>query len=343
MNVSDRQNVGLVVIGRNEGVRLARCLRSVSTIPVQVYVDSGSTDGSVQLARDMGVQVVELPIPPNFTAARARNAGLAQLLAENPQLEFVQMVDGDCEIMDRWLEAGLAVLRSEPGLAAVFGRLRERFPDRSIYNALCDDEWDLPVGEATGAIGITLFRVSALQQVNFYNPGIIAGEDSELSLRLRLKGWKIRRMDTEMALHDASIFSFGQWWTRTRRSGHGYAELSFLHPDTRNPNWPRSARSIVIWGGVIPLITTATILLALLHDARWWFAAAFLLLLWPLRMVQIARRESRRGLSARLARASGFFLMLGKVPQFIGLVGYHRDRLLGRASRLIEHKGIGTA
>ena len=343
MEALDTKNVGLVVIGRNEGPRLARCLRSVSTIPLRVYVDSGSTDGSVQLAREMGVQVVELPVPPNFTAARARNAGLSLLLAENPQLEFVQMVDGDCEIVDRWLEAGLSALRSDPGLAAVFGRLRERFPDRSIYNALCDDEWNIPVGEATAAIGITLFRVSALKQVNFYNPGIIAGEDSELSLRLRLKGWKIRRMDTEMALHDAAIFSFGQWWTRTRRSGHGYAELSFLHPDTRKPNWPRSARSIVIWGGVIPVVIVATILLALLNDARWWVAAALLLLMWPARMVQIARREARRGLSARVARASGFLLMLGKVPQFIGLVGYHRDRLLGRASRLIEHKRIGTA
>jgi GT2 family glycosyltransferase len=332
----------LVVIGRNEGARLARCLSSVSSIPNRVYVDSGSTDGSVLLARGMGVDVVELPVPPNFTAARARNAGLTRLLAHSPDLQFVQMVDGDCEVLPGWVEHGLEAIEADPGLAAVFGRLRERFPEGSIYNALCDDEWNLPIGEATAAIGITLFRVSALQQVDFYNPGIIAGEDSELSLRLRQRGWRIRRLDVEMALHDAAMFTFRQWWTRTRRSGHGYAELSFLHPEARNPNWPRSARSIVIWGGVVAPALVLTLLLALLVDPRWWLGVGFFLLPWPVRMFQIARRERRRGLTPPVARASGILLMLGKVPQFIGYLGYHRDRLLGRASRLIEHKGVET-
>ena len=50
-----------VVIGRNEGDRLVRCLTSLKgqAAPV-VYVDSGSTDGSVERARDMGAEVVSL-------------------------------------------------------------------------------------------------------------------------------------------------------------------------------------------------------------------------------------------------------------------------------------------
>src|SRR5580692_2130880 len=126
-------NLGLVAIGRNEGQRLARCLISVRAIPSRVYVDSGSSDGSVALARDAGASVIELPVPPNFTAARARNAGLAQLLAENPNLEFVQMIDGDCELQPGWIEAGVAALRGDSDLALVFGRCRERCPERSIY------------------------------------------------------------------------------------------------------------------------------------------------------------------------------------------------------------------
>jgi glycosyltransferase involved in cell wall biosynthesis len=42
----------------------------------RVYVDSGSSDGSAQLALKDGVTVIELTVPPHFTAARARNAGL---------------------------------------------------------------------------------------------------------------------------------------------------------------------------------------------------------------------------------------------------------------------------
>lgn len=335
-------NVGLVVIGRNEGERLARCLGSVRAIPNRVYVDSGSTDGSVSLAQAEGLTVVELPVPPNFTAARARNAGLEQLLSQLPSLEFVQMVDGDCEVQPGWIEAALAVLRAEPDIALVFGRLRERYPDRSIYNALCDDEWNSPVGEAVGCGGNALFRTAALREVDFYNPKMIAGEDSELSMRLRKRGWRLRSIDAEMALHDAALTHFGQWWMRTRRSGHAFGEMAYLHPDARDPDWPRSVRSIFLWGGAMPVILLFAIFLALTLNRIWWFAVIVLLLPWPLRMWQLTLRQRNRGLSTKVARASGILLMFGKLPQFLGLIGYYHDRVTGRASRLIEHKGPET-
>ena len=90
--------VGCVAIGRNEGERLAACLRSLlrSTRPrAIVYVDSGSTDGSVALARGLGVQVVELDLSIPFTAARARNVGYEHLARTVPTDRApVQFVDG---------------------------------------------------------------------------------------------------------------------------------------------------------------------------------------------------------------------------------------------------------
>jgi GT2 family glycosyltransferase len=335
-------NLGLVAIGRNEGQRLARCLMSVRGVPNRVYVDSGSTDGSVALARNLGVSVVELPVPPNFTAARARNAGLAQLLAENPNLEFVQMVDGDCEMQPGWIEAAVAALRKESDLALVFGRCRERHPDRSIYNALCDLEWNSPPGEAAVCGGNAFFRVSALRQVDFYNPAMIAGEDTELSMRMRKRGWRLRSLDAEMTFHDAAITRFSQWWTRIRRSGHAYGEMAHLHPDARDPDWPRTVRSIIFWGGGMTMLLLVCVLLSVLIDPRWWTVTLLVFLPWPIRMVQLMKRQFRRGLPFRVARASGVLLMVGKIPQFLGLVAYHRNRLTGRKSRLIEHKGPET-
>lgn len=337
--ISGFANLGLVVIGRNEGERLARCLISVRGVPNRAYVDSGSTDGSLALARHEGVSVVELPVPPHFTAARARNAGLSQLLATNPNLEFVQMVDGDCEVQPGWIEAALAALRAESGLALVFGRRRERHPDRSIYNALCDDEWNAPIGESSGCGGDALFRVAALRQVDFYNAAMIAGEDTELSMRLRKCGWRLRRIDAEMTIHDAAITRFSQWWSRTRRSGHAYGEMAFLHPDARDPNWPHMVRSIVFWGGIMPMVLLISVLLSLIADSRWWIVTIIILLGWPIRMAQLTRRQLRRGLDFRVARASGILLMIGKVPQFLGLMAYHVNRLAGRKSELIEYKG----
>ena len=102
--------VGVVAIGRNEGARLVRCLDSVcdGQRPV-VYVDSGSTDGSVAAAEARGALVVALDMAQPFSAARARNAGWRTLLAAHPNLDAVQFVDGDCEVVAGWLDAGAAV------------------------------------------------------------------------------------------------------------------------------------------------------------------------------------------------------------------------------------------
>jgi hypothetical protein len=330
-------NLGLVVIGRNEGERLRRCFLSTPGIAHRIYVDSGSSDGSIEAALSEGFEVVRLQAPPQFTAARARNAGLQRLLELQPDVQFVQMVDGDCQLQPGWIEAARQALAADARLALVFGRRRERHPERSIYNALCDDEWNVPVGEAAGCGGDAMFRIQALRQVAFYNPAMIAGEDSELSMRLRKAGWQLRRIDAEMTLHDAAMTRFAQWWQRTRRSGHGFGEMAHLHPDARDPNWPRTVRSITTWGALLPTLLALCVLLGVLVSPYAWLLGMLLALLWPLKMLQLAQAQRRRGLPAELARASGVLLMLGKLPQMLGLLGYHYDRLSGRASRLIEY------
>lgn len=330
-------DVGLVIIGRNEGERLRRCLQSTRDMPHRLYVDSGSTDQSVEIAQREGVLIIELQSPLPFTAARARNAGLNRLLAHYPQLQFVQTIDGDCELQPGWIETGLMALQADPRLAVVFGRRRERHPERSVYNALCDDEWNIPIGEAAACGGDAMFRLDALRAVSFFNPFMIAGEDSELSMRLREAGWHLQRLAAEMTLHDAALLRFGQWWNRTRRSGHAFAEMAHLHPEARNPNWPRTVRSIIVWGGLLPILTLVAIVMSLCVDPLLWLVVALLLSPWPVKMAGLALSQRRRGLSRVLARASGVLLMFGKLPQFVGLIGYHWDRLADRRSTLIEY------
>jgi len=73
--------VSIVVIGRNEGQRLPRCLASVGALnyPADrrelIYVDSGSTDGSCAAAEPLVDRVLAIT-PAHPTAAAGRNAGL---------------------------------------------------------------------------------------------------------------------------------------------------------------------------------------------------------------------------------------------------------------------------
>ncbi|MEM8729305.1 MAG: glycosyltransferase [Pseudomonadota bacterium] len=314
---------GAVIIGRNEGDRLIRCLASamVQAGPV-IYVDSASDDGSVAAAQAAGAEVILLETGLPFTAARARNAGLAALVDRDDPPEFVQFIDGDCELRAGWIVQAAAFLAAHPKVAAVCGRRRERFPEASIYNFLTDAEWDTPVGETRSCGGDVLMRVAAIEAVGGYNPGLIAGEEPELCVRLRKAGWKVWRLDAEMTWHDAAMTRFGQWWKRTRRAGHAFAEGAALHgtPPERH-NVAQTWRAL-IWGAALPL----AILLGCLVTP-WALALA---LLWLLKVVRL----KAQGMGWRRA----VFMTLGGIPEALGVLQYHWKRLTGQQSRLIEYK-----
>ena len=322
-------DTAVIAIGRNEGERLRACLASVADrVGLVVYVDSGSTDGSVALARAAGAEVVALDMRRPFTAARARNAGLARALEQRPGLASVQFVDGDCEVVDGWLERAHAFLQAEPRVAVACGRRRERHPERSVYNRLCDLEWDTPVGDARACGGDALMRVDAVRAVGGYRDDLIAGEEPELCVRLRAAGWRVHRLDAEMTRHDAAMTRFGQWWRRTLRSGYAFAQGAALHGAPPERHWVRETRSALAWGAALPLAT-----LLLIAGVGAW--GALPLLLYPLQVARLALR-SRRWIAIPWRRAS--FLVLGKLPEALGVLRFGLHRLTGRHGRLIEYK-----
>ncbi len=321
--------VGVVVIGRNEAGRLQGCFSSgVREAPFLVYVDSGSTDGSVKLARSLGIVAVELDSSTAFSAARARNEGFRRLQQIHPRLEFVQFVDGDCELCAGWLEAGARFLADHEDSAVVSGRLREKHPGNSIYNTLCDMEWDVPSGDAKDCGGIAMMRANAFGVAQGFRIDLIAGEEPELCVRLRKQGWKIWRIQQEMALHDAAMTRFGQWWTRTQRSGHAITQGAALHGRRPEQYGTREVRSIVIWGLVLPLL--AIVLTALVG-----LPGMLILALYPLQIVRLALHGSR---STRENWLCATFLVVGKLPAMLGLIQFYVRRSLGRQSRLMEYK-----
>src|SRR5215472_5675381 len=158
--------VGVVVIGRNEGERLRRCLTSaVREARHLLYVDSGSSDGSVALAQSLDVETFALDPGMPFSAARARNEGQALLRQRQPHLQYLQFVDGDCELCEGWLSEAAEFLDNHTDVAVALGRLREKRPDISIFNTMIQIEWDLPNGEVRSCGGIAMMRACAFDQV----------------------------------------------------------------------------------------------------------------------------------------------------------------------------------
>ena len=221
-------SIAVIVIGRNEGDRLRRCLASIPQEIGIIYVDSRSTDDSVAFAKSLGIHVIELDMSIPFTAARARNAGVLALNCLFPRACYVQFLDGDCVIEAGWLDQAAAHLDRNPSSFVVCGRRRERFPDASVYNRWCDAEWNTPVGEALACGGDAMMRMDALRQIGLYDETVIAGEEPELCARFRAAGGRIWRIDAPMTVHDAAMHHLGQWWHRTVRCGFGYAQVWHL-------------------------------------------------------------------------------------------------------------------
>jgi GT2 family glycosyltransferase len=326
--VSDKAKFGAVAIGRNEGERLKQCLTSLSEALFVVYVDSGSSDGSVEWARERGVEAVKLDMRSPFTAARARNAGFRRLRELAPNLAYVQFVDGDCELDPKWPQKAVAYLNSRSDIGAVCGRRRERFPERSIYNLLFDRGWDRPAGEARAFGGDVMMRAAALEAIGGYRDDVIAGEEPELCVRLRAAGWHAWRLDSEMTVHDAAIHRFDQWWRRTLRSGYAFALGAHLHgaPPERHFVW--ESRRAQVWGLWLPLA-------CLTASACLWPWGTFAWLIYPL---QILRQTARNTGPLQQRATLAFFQLLGRFPEALGQIKFMNDRLFGRRSQLIEYK-----
>ena len=327
------QQIGAVVIGRNEGDLLKLSLQSVQSARLPaVYADSGSTDGSAAVARQLAIPTVELDPSRPVSAARGRNEGLAEAL-NRWSIEYVMFLDGDCILQPDFPAAALETFAQQPDCAIVTGHLSERHPEASIYNRLCAIEWRGPAGRIENMNdlgGIMAARVSALREVGGFNEQAIAGEEPDLGVRLGLAGYSIIKIDLPMATHDAQITRFGQWWTRAVRGGHALAHRYARHGRTRFKDGVRELRSDLFWGLALPLLIV--LLLIPTRGFSMLLAAAY-----PLQGWRMYRRYLGSGLSPGDASLVTRFVLLGKFAEVLGIMRYCFNRLRGKYT-IIEYK-----
>ena len=310
-------NTAVVVIGRNEARQLAACLRSCHGDSARVvYVDSASSDGSVPIAEAAGVPVLQLSDERDvLTAAAGRNAGFRWLSSQSDAPEFVQFVDGDCVLTEGWLSRAAAKLSSDPALAIVTGRLRERLASASVYPRLCDMEWDGPCGQVDECGGVFMVRAADFAAADGFREDVLAGEEPELCLRLRRAGRQIVRLADDMAWHDSQMDHFGQWWQRQVRGGWAYAQGVALHGQSHDRFRVRQVLSNWGWGLLLPLLT-----LVLLWPTRGW--SLVLLLAYAMLTFRVAAGRLRRGDAPRHAWLYALFTALGKFANAWGQCRY---------------------
>ena len=327
-------DTGIVVIGRNEAKRLRVCLTSLPNDTPICYVDSASDDGSPAIARSCSIPTLQLSSSEPFGAARARNAGFNSLLNQYPKLERVFFIDGDCVLDPDFLLVAARVMDKNDDCAIVVGRLEECNPVNNIYGMLADLEWSNPAfGEIVdfGQLGgIMLVRVVDFMAVGGFNPDFIAGEDSELGIRLHLTGRKTIRISNRMAIHAMEMQQFSQWWRRSIRAGHALAHRNAVHGKSSLADSRAAARSTLVYGILIPIILLTAVPILGIGG----LVPVIIYVYLGSRFFSFYRSK---GASRRNSLIGAAYGVIAKLANGLGMIRFHVQRAQG-SYKIIEYK-----
>lgn len=196
--------ISVIVIGKNEGERLGACLRSVkdalSVLAHEViYVDSGSTDGSLSVAERAGARCFLLS-EPEPTAGLGRLVGTGEARGE-----YLLFLDGDMQLCPGFCEKALMAMQTR-GADGVCGMREDLYlrdgqllGRRENYFG-CTQERLCP--EFGGAIFLS---ADALARCGGWSGDTVACEEAELHARLLDAGCTILELPIPMIVHTDAI------------------------------------------------------------------------------------------------------------------------------------------
>ena len=325
--------IAVVIIGVNSASYVKACIESVraADYPQElleiIYVDGGSRDASPEIARACaGVSVFELR-DRHPTPGRGRNAGWRATDAD-----FVQFLDADTLLDPLWFLTALGHFTGTTG--AVCGRRRERFPGKNIFHKITDAEWRYEYGPCRYFGGDVLVRRETLTTTGGFDESLIAGEDPELSYRIRHAGWQILRIDAPMTLHDINMSSLRQYCRRAYRSGYAYAEIGLRLIGQPEKMWLRELVRICGRACLPPALLVVGLLAG--QPAAGLLLATLVLLL-PFARVHSFMTNFSLSLPEALAYAAHASMVI--YPQLFGALRYLAGKLF---SRPLQNKGIAA-
>lgn len=330
--------ISVVVIGRNEGQRLKDCLMSALSMKQDefqtelIYVDSGSTDGSPELATTLGCSVIRVQ-PMRPSAALGRNAGW-----QAAKGQFILFLDGDTRLHPDFVSRALTEFQ-DAHVSIVWGHRRELNPRQSIYVRVLDLDWVYPPGDAEFCGGDALMRRDALELVDGFDSSLIAGEEPEMCRRIRTHGRRIVHIDAPMTQHDLAVTSFLSYWRRAFRAGHAYSEISARFRHSPDPLWQVESKRNLMHGG---MLVCAPFFLVF---SAWVFSLPALLMVMALQLMltlmlvaRTAHRCAWKGGDRLTCWLYAMHSHIQQVPIFFGQLSQRVDALRGRHRQLIEYK-----
>lgn len=194
----DSPLVSIVIPARNEARHLARVFAALAALDYPLHrrevilVDNGSVDETAAIARRHGARVIPAPAG---NVGEVRNIGARAALGE-----VIAFLDADCLVGPGWLRVAVGQMK-DSRVGAVGGNCTVGSEGNWIQRAWAVELRDATVDARTLATASFILRRRLFEELGGFDAALGAGEDDDLSQRIRAAGYRLQRVAECSVVH----------------------------------------------------------------------------------------------------------------------------------------------
>ncbi|XZG69463.1 glycosyltransferase [Chitinibacteraceae bacterium HSL-7] len=263
--------ISILIKALNEEDCIAACIESAicecEGLDFEIVLaDSLSTDRTVAIASGYPIKIVQ------FESKADRGAGAAaQLAYQHASGQFIYMLDGDMTMQSGFLKQALGLLEQEPRLAGVGGLLEDTRVNNMFDRHRVKKKPSATAGTVKWLNGGGLYRREAIESVGYFAHRFIpAYEEAELGMRLRSKGWMLKRLPIAGVSHTGHDETTTGLLVRHWQNGYAAASGMLIRSGMTQGYWREACRINREPIGLVAIFLLA--MFGFVHPAFAWLA-----------------------------------------------------------------------
>lgn len=192
--------ISIVIIGKNEAKNLPKLYSSLEALSIEkelIYIDSASSDNSVNISKNYCDGVYEIEDSPYLCAAAGRYLG-----TQKAKYDWLLYLDGDMELEEEFREFlnSRSFLNYSADIAGFIGYYDYIYADETNDANRLLQVANQEVDHFGGAV---MLKKSIVLQAANWNPSVVANEEIDLYMRIQALGYRVFGLDKKMVKHIA--------------------------------------------------------------------------------------------------------------------------------------------
>lgn len=251
---SKRVLVTVIIKAYNEEETISNSIKSAidgvkSAHGEVILVDSLSTDKTINIAKTFPIKILQIK------DTNARNCSIgAQIGFMNSRGEYIYILDGDMELHKNFIKEGIDELQHNSNIAGVGGIVTEKTVSNIVFRKRSTSDLykaEKPRFEDKLMMG-GLYRRKTIEEAGYFtNPHLHAYEESDLGIRLRSLGYKLKRIPMPMVVHHGDIGSSFKIMINKWKSRYLWGCGEFLRSHFGKPTFLEVAGELRLYIAVI--------------------------------------------------------------------------------------------